>query len=65
MCSFVYAKTDSLNIVYTYRFNGLYLEKENVIRYKFMLLPRVFSSMQINKKSLSLSLRLVTFFACS
>ena len=52
----------SLKLLYTY---PLYLDKENVTQYKFMLLLRVFSSMQMNKNALSLGLRLGTFLACS
>ena len=52
----------SLKLLYTCL---LYLDKENVAWYKFMLLRHVFSSMQINKNAFfSLNLRLGTFFAC-
>ena len=51
-----------LKLLYAY---PLYLGKENVTRYLFMLLLRVLNSMQMNKNAFSLSLRLGTFLACS
>ena len=45
--------------MYTY---PLYLDKENVTRYKFIMF---FSSMQMIKNASSLSLRIATFLACS
>ena len=55
-----------LSFLFSAKTNFICSDIENVIRSdKFMLLLRIFSSMEMNKNALSFSLRLGTFLACS